>query len=66
VADRADAYIYHQGGPEKREKTVRGWDLTAVVAFVRVRPFAEAMLLRVAYAYEQATRWYTHRAPAAE
>jgi aspartyl-tRNA(Asn)/glutamyl-tRNA(Gln) amidotransferase subunit A len=29
------------------------------------RPFAEATLLQVAYAYEQATRWYTRRAPAA-
>ena len=30
------------------------------------RPFAEATLLQVAYAYEQATRWYTRRAPAAD
>lgn len=30
------------------------------------RPFAEAALLRVAYAYEQATPWHTRRAPAAE
>jgi len=29
------------------------------------RPFAEANLLQIAHAYEQATRWYTHRAPAA-
>lgn len=27
------------------------------------RPFAEATLLRVAYAYEQATLWHTRRAP---
>lgn len=27
------------------------------------RPFAEPLLLRVAYAYEQATRWYQRRAP---
>lgn len=27
------------------------------------RPFAEATLLKVAHAYEQATRWHTHRAP---
>jgi aspartyl-tRNA(Asn)/glutamyl-tRNA(Gln) amidotransferase subunit A len=27
-------------------------------------PFAEANLLQVAHAYEQATRWYTHRSPA--
>ena len=29
------------------------------------RPFAETMLLQVAYAYEQATSWHTRRAPAA-
>jgi aspartyl-tRNA(Asn)/glutamyl-tRNA(Gln) amidotransferase subunit A len=29
------------------------------------RPFAEATLLRVAYAYEQATPWHTRRAPVA-
>jgi aspartyl-tRNA(Asn)/glutamyl-tRNA(Gln) amidotransferase subunit A len=29
------------------------------------RPFAEATLFQVAHAYEQATRWYTRRAPAA-
>jgi Asp-tRNA(Asn)/Glu-tRNA(Gln) amidotransferase A subunit family amidase len=29
------------------------------------RPFAEAMLLQVAYAYEQATSWHTRQAPAA-
>ena len=29
------------------------------------RPFAEATLLRVAYAYEQATSWHMRRAPAA-
>jgi aspartyl-tRNA(Asn)/glutamyl-tRNA(Gln) amidotransferase subunit A len=29
------------------------------------RPFAEATLLRAAYAYEQATPWHTRRAPAA-
>jgi aspartyl-tRNA(Asn)/glutamyl-tRNA(Gln) amidotransferase subunit A len=29
------------------------------------RPFAEAMLLQVAQAYEQATPWHTRRAPAA-
>jgi aspartyl-tRNA(Asn)/glutamyl-tRNA(Gln) amidotransferase subunit A len=28
-------------------------------------PFAEALLLQVAYAYEQATPWHTRRAPAA-
>jgi aspartyl-tRNA(Asn)/glutamyl-tRNA(Gln) amidotransferase subunit A len=28
-------------------------------------PFAEALLLRVAYAYEQVTPWHTRRAPAA-
>ena len=28
-----------------------------------VRPFAEATLLRAAYAYEQATPWHTRRAP---
>lgn len=26
-------------------------------------PFAEALLLRVAHAYEQATLWHTRRAP---
>jgi aspartyl-tRNA(Asn)/glutamyl-tRNA(Gln) amidotransferase subunit A len=30
------------------------------------RPFAEATLLQVAHAYEQATPWHTRRAPAAE
>jgi Asp-tRNA(Asn)/Glu-tRNA(Gln) amidotransferase A subunit family amidase len=30
------------------------------------RPFAEAILLQVAYAYEQATPWHTRRAPVAE
>ena len=30
------------------------------------RPFAEATLLRVAHAYEQATPWHTQRAPYAE
>jgi aspartyl-tRNA(Asn)/glutamyl-tRNA(Gln) amidotransferase subunit A len=30
------------------------------------RPFAEATLLQVAHAYEQATPWHTQRAPAAE
>jgi aspartyl-tRNA(Asn)/glutamyl-tRNA(Gln) amidotransferase subunit A len=29
------------------------------------RPFAEPTLLRVAYAYEQATSWHTRRAPVA-
>ncbi|MBI3939011.1 MAG: amidase [Betaproteobacteria bacterium] len=32
---------------------------------IGARPFAEETLLQVAHAYEQATRWYTHRAPAA-
>jgi aspartyl-tRNA(Asn)/glutamyl-tRNA(Gln) amidotransferase subunit A len=30
------------------------------------RPFAEATLLQVAYAYEQATPWHTWRAPGIE
>jgi aspartyl-tRNA(Asn)/glutamyl-tRNA(Gln) amidotransferase subunit A len=30
------------------------------------RPFAEATLLQVAYAYEQATPWHTRRAPGIE
>lgn len=32
---------------------------------IGARPFAEETLLRVAHAYEQATRWYTQRAPGA-